>query len=82
MKFYINRDTIDYLNDYFTIGSQYTISPEQYPVVLLLKEEGLFTYYIQYLCVDMENEPKIEELILSADAFKKMIDSKHIIKLQ
>jgi len=81
MKYHIERDTLDFLNDYFSIGTQYEIKTEKYPVILLSKEEGFFSYYIQYLCIGTEDEPKIEELFLNAEIFKNMIDCGQINKV-
>jgi len=82
MKFHIERDTIDFLNDYFSIGNQYVIKDEKYPVLLLFKEEGFFSYYIKYLCIGLEDEPRIEEMFLNAEIFKNMIDSGQINKIE
>lgn len=81
MKFNFKKDSIDFLNDFFVIGSQYKLANKTHPVVLLVKEESYFSYYIKYLSIGIDDKATLEEMHHNPKNFVEMIDCGDIHKI-
>jgi len=81
MKFNFKKDSIDFLNDFFIIGSQYVIKDQKHPVILLIKEESYFSYYIKYLCIGIDDKATLEDMHYNPKIFIEMIDCGDIYKI-
>lgn len=81
MKFNFNNSSIDFLNDFFVIGSQYRLANKTHPVILLIKEESYFSYYIKYLCIGIDDKAALEEMHYNPKIFIEMIDCGDIHKM-